>query len=63
LEKERRLENAIAEIGFGDRAKTGDRSTVRHAPGFILSHVGRMDEAPAAIDGRMVEKPVDGALS
>ena len=54
----RRIEDAVAEIGLGDRTEAGDRAA--SAPASRVSpsiHVGRVDEAPVLVDARMVEEP------
>ena len=51
--------NAVAEACFGHRAEPCDGAALRKRGGFRRGHVGRMDEAPALIDGRMFEQPLD----
>src|SRR5262249_19203600 len=51
--------NAVAEARLGDRAEAGDGTTSRKRGDFCRSHMGRMDEAPALIDRRMFEQPLD----
>ena len=57
-EEFRRIECAVAEIGFGDRAKPRDRARCRHVARLFVGHVGGMNQAPAAIDRRVIEQPV-----
>ena len=49
LDKMRRGKCAIAKVGFGDGTKPRDRAACGHAAGFVHSHVGRVDQAPAAV--------------
>ena len=60
-EHARRGERPVAEVGFGDGAKADDRARRREPRGFGLVHVGGVDQAPAPIDGGLVEQPVDRA--
>ena len=55
--KRRSREDAVAEIGFGDRAKAGNGAAFCHAARFGFRHMCRMDEAPAAIDRRVFKQP------
>ena len=52
-------ENAVAEARFGDRAEPGDGAAVGKRGDLCRGGVGRMDQAPAPIDGRMFEQPLD----
>ena len=54
------FENAIAEIGLGDRAQTGDGTGCGQSLGFVWCHVCAVDEAPALIDADAVEQDFYG---
>ncbi len=56
-EKRRSRKDAVAEIGFRDRAKTGNSTAFCHASRFGFRHVRRMNKAPAAIDRRVFKQP------
>src|SRR3569623_209821 len=51
-------EDAVAEIGFGHRAKSRDRAARRERRAFALVDMGRMNQAPALVDIGIVEKPL-----
>ena len=51
--------NAVAEARFGDRAEAGDGAAPGKRGDLRRGGVGRMDQAPAPIDGRMFEQPLD----
>ena len=52
---------AVAQIGFRDRAKPGDRPRLRHRDSLGFRHMGRVNEAPPVIDGRIGKQPLDRA--
>ncbi len=54
----RGIEHAIAEIGFGGRTDAGHRAAVRQAPTLVPVQMGRVHQAPARVDRRMVQQPV-----
>jgi hypothetical protein len=62
-EPRRHVENAVAKIGFGGGADAGHGSAAGRACIFLGRHVRGMDQAPARIDGRMLEQPLHGALT
>ena len=62
LEKPQRRENAVAQIGFGDRTQSYNRAAYGQRIGFGIVQVGRVDQAPALIQPGMIEQPVDRAL-
>ncbi len=51
--------NAVAEARFGNRAEAGDRAAAGKRCDLRRGRMGRMDQAPALIDGRMFEQPLD----
>ena len=59
--KARRLEDAVAEIGFGDGAQAGDGAGLRKARALVGRHVRAVDQAPARVDVHVVEQPLHGA--
>ena len=59
LDEGRCSKGAVAKIGFGDRAKSGDRTALRHRPRLGIGHVGGMDEAPAIVHLGMRKQPFD----
>ena len=54
-------EDAVAEIGFGDRAEGDAGAGFRQSLRFVIGHVGGVNEAPAGVDRGVVEQPGDGA--
>lgn len=59
FEKSRRIEDAIAKIGLGDRAETYHRTARGKPTEFVHRRLGTMDRAPAAVDLHLVEQPGD----
>ena len=55
-----RRENAVAEIGFRDRAKTRDGAAGGQPLRLVVRQMRRVHEAPALVDVRMIEQPFDG---
>ena len=55
--------NAIAQIGFGDRAKAYDAARSGYRGQFRRIGMGRVHEAPARVDRHMIEQPGDRSLS
>ena len=53
----RRIEDAIAQVGFRDRTKPRDGARAREIACLFLIHVSRVDEAPPCVDAGMVEQP------
>ena len=51
--------NAVAEARLGNRAEPGDRAAPGERGDFSRGHMGRMDQAPAPIEGRMFEQPLN----
>ena len=51
--------NAVAEARFGNRAEPCDGAASGKRGDLGCGGVGRMDQAPARIDGRMFEQPLD----
>ena len=56
-------ENAVAEIGFGDRAKPRDGARGGEVARLGGVHVRRVDQAPAAVDPDMLEEPAHRPLA
>ena len=56
-------EDAVAEIGFGDRAESGDGARGGEITRLQRVHVRRVDEAPAAVDAGAVEEPAHRPLA
>ena len=55
------VEYAVAEIGFGDRTKSRRRRRVAaRVARFGVVHVGRVDAAPALVDGGVIDQPAHG---
>ena len=54
-----RAKDAVAEVGLGGRRKAGDRAARREARHFAVGHVRRMDDAPALVDVRLRQQPLD----
>src|SRR5437879_9959110 len=52
-------ENAVAEAGFGDRGEPCDGAAPGKRGDLCRGGVGRMDQAPAPIDGRMFKQPLN----
>ena len=52
-------ENAVAEARFGNRAEACDGAAPGKCGDLGRGGVGRMDQAPAPIDGRMFEQPLN----
>ena len=63
VEESAAIENAVAEIAFGDRAEAGGRAACGERSGLGIGHVGGVDQAPALVDGRIVEQPFDRPLA
>ena len=62
-EPRRHIENPITEVGFGGGADAGHGSAASRARIFLGRHMRGMNQAPARIDGRMLEQPLHGALT
>ena len=58
-EEVRHVEQAVAEIGLGDRAEADDGLGLRDARAFAGVGVGGVDEAPVLIDLDRVHQQVD----
>ena len=61
LEKRGQIEQTVAEIGLGGRAKTGDRAASCEARRLVVVHVGGVDQAPAGSDRSDLEQMGDRA--
>src|SRR6185312_7163527 len=55
------LENAVAEIGLGDRAQARHRATIGDTLDLPRIEMRGMDQAPALVHRRMIEQPHDRA--
>ena len=53
------VEDAVAEIGLGDRAEPGHRAARGEPARLVVGHVRRVDQAPAPVDLGVVEQPFD----
>ena len=62
-EPRRHVENPITEVGFGGGTDAGHGSAASRARIFLGRHMRGMNQAPARIDGRMLEQPLHGALA
>ena len=56
-----RRERAVAEIGLGRRRESRDRAARRERRDLALGHVRRVHDAPARVDVRLREQPLDRA--
>ena len=63
LHKRARGKQAVAQVGFGDRAKTDDRPASNDRPPFRLGDVRRMDKTPVGPDLGPIVEPFDRARS
>lgn len=61
-EKHRSRERPIAQVRLRHRAHAGDPATSRQRNGFMIRHVRGVDQAPALIDRRVIEQPLNRAL-
>ncbi|MGY3697366.1 hypothetical protein ACVIGA_007446 [Bradyrhizobium sp. USDA 3240] len=52
-----RRKDAVAEACFGHRAEAGNRAASGERSDFPFRHVGRVNQAPASIDGRVFQQP------
>ncbi|MGY4349918.1 hypothetical protein ACVWXM_006411 [Bradyrhizobium sp. GM7.3] len=51
-------ENAVAKACLGDRAEAGDRAGPSEGADFLVRGVGGVNEAPALIDGCVLQQPL-----
>src|SRR4051812_22102954 len=56
-------ENAVAKACLGDRAESRDRASLGECSDFFIRRVGRVDEAPASVDWRVLKQPLHWTLS
>ena len=55
------FENAVAEIGLGDRAQSRHRTGPHEVMSLVRREMRGVNQAPARVDRRMIEQPFDRA--
>src|SRR6516165_3924472 len=57
-QKGARIEDAVAKIRLGHRAKSGDGAGSGHTAQLVGRRMGRVNETPMMVNWRMVEQPL-----
>ena len=55
------IKDSVPEIGLGNRANPSHRPGSGQSQRLLRLHLCGMDQAPARIDGHMIEKPTHGS--